>query len=320
VLALKGERDVAHIAFSPSGLLLAVASGEGGVNVWDVKTGKKSHGFKGAGWPGQAVRFSGDGRFLAFSEGYVNAISGSGPVGKVSTWDVKSAKRLPPLPDFYSVGYIALSPDGRRVAFSCLKKNLLDSEVVIWDTTKGKLVASAISEPVNGLPTLFGPLAFSPDGKTLACSHCNHFGFRKATVELLDAGKGKSLRPIAAGIDVGAMAWSRAGEKLACGDYDGTVRILSIKAGRIVKTLKGHVGRVVAVAFTDGERRVVSAYADGVVKVWDAESGEVVASRSGPKGKVRSVAVSPEGALVAVAMASGEVTVMKVPTCIETSK
>ncbi|OPG12486.1 WD40 repeat domain-containing protein [Microbispora sp. GKU 823] len=187
-------------AFSPDGRLLALATDEKGVVLFDLATGKA--GGEPLDPSAEGLEFSADGRFLAaYSE------------GRVSLWSVRDGTRrvsvtLPPTgPDLlhrlssggrllrvadssgtvhtYDLsphmgsGTLApgtearrFSPDGRLIAVATGKRD--GWKVWIWDVATRKPLGAAEPDdpPENASPEGEGyEPVFSPDGRTLALTH-----------------------------------------------------------------------------------------------------------------------------------------------------
>jgi WD40 repeat protein len=152
-LPLHGKTLVGHddgvlaVAISPDGQLAASGSADKTARLWDLKTGKELHRFKGHAGAIVQIVFSGDGKRLATG----------GIDGAVRLWDVKRGELIANIktkrPHIHS---LAISFDGRRVAVgSC------DGIAAVWDVDQEHLIGELKHR------TGVGALALSPDGKRL---------------------------------------------------------------------------------------------------------------------------------------------------------
>ncbi len=115
-------------------------------------------------------------------------------------------------------------------------------------------------------------VAFSPDGRTLAC------------------GCGK---------DIGDPY-----------DLFGEVQLWDVRTGELLETLKGHEGGVTCLAFTDEGKTLVSGSYDKSVKIWDLPTGKLRATLRGRP--VTSVALSRDGKVMAIGTLTWELHLVEV--------
>jgi hypothetical protein len=183
---------------------------------------------------------------------------------------------------------VAFRPDGRLLATSSA-----DGTLRLWDPASGE-PRGALAEQLPfawGRPpaTVWGLVAFSPDGRLLASSTLH------AKVELWDAVSGEHRRSLEShGRDVWGVAFSPDGRLLATGSGDTTVRLWDPASGAHRRTLTGHAAAVWGVAFSpDG--RLLASSGDETVRLWDPPTGGHRGTLTGSEVGVFGVAFSPDG-------------------------
>jgi WD40 repeat protein len=183
--AWKGYNSV---AFAPDGRTVAVA-GQQGLLLWDVATGQQRAALPAPTGRLVSVRFAPDGRTLATG----------GADGTVRLWDPATGQERASLPG-QAAGEVLVdfAPDGNTLAVLCPAEHT----VALWDasTWRERAVLRGVS----------GPLAFTPDGKTLATSG--------STLLLWQAATGQQLLTLKAqDFPITCLAFSPDGQVLASG-------------------------------------------------------------------------------------------------------
>jgi WD40 repeat protein len=105
-----------------------------------------------------------------------------------------------------------------------------------------------------------------------------------------------------------AVALAPDGSALAAA-VDWTVKLYDLGLRRERATLKGHKGRVEAVAFSPDGSTVATGSSDKTVRLWDAASGREKANYQWPVGRVYCVTYAPDGLRLAAGGDSGGVVV-----------
>jgi WD40 repeat protein len=297
LLTLSGHQDMIFaIRFSPDGKILATASGDQTIKLWDSATGKLACTLEGHTAMVYDLAFRPDGKRLA-------SVSGDwrdDPCvqGEVIVWDLASRRKALTLREHTgSVYSVAFSPNGKLLA-----SGGGDGMVKVWDATIGR-VARTLTEHAG---KIYG-LAYSPDGKWLASAE-GDFDRRctPGSTKLWKVARGREAFPLKGHRRaVFRVTFSPDGRRLASAGYDRTVGVWEVISGRPILTLHGHDDAVYGVAFSPNGRRVASASQDGTVKVWDAISGKEILSLGGHVGQAAVVAFSPDGKRLASANGKG---------------
>src|SRR5207237_825476 len=100
-----------------------------------------------------------------------------------------------------------------------------------------------------------------------------------------------------------------AGQILATGSVDHTVRLWDVASGRLLFTLRDHQGPINSIAFRPDGKRLVSAGNDARVIIWNVADGKKITTFNGHTQPVFTVAWRPDGKLLASAGADGKVLV-----------
>lgn len=78
-----------------------------------------------------------------------------------------------------------------------------------------------------------------------------------------------------------------------------------IPSTKPLRTFKGHIDFIRAVAVFPDKRRMVTGSMDSSLRLWDLKTGAVLKNMEGHRSAVRTMAVSPDGKLIASGDESG---------------
>ena len=275
--------------FLPDGKHLAVKDYKGfwgkrkQVRVLDIATGNASFKFDAGFIDDASLAVSGDGRAVAFGTHH----------GRLVVWEPATGEAKY-LPNGNTLAAVTFSPDGDMLVS-------LDTggTIRVWDL-------AAAQEPLtlrHADPGWEKPLAFSPDGQTLAVS------LKDGTIHLRNARTGETRATLkgTAGFG-GSVAFSPDGRFLASarGEWDlrtpqpTSVRVWKVETGEEVADLQGHPSAAWACVFSPNSKTLASGSSDGTVKLWDLARFEPIATVKTRGAWVRAMVYSPNGKVFAV--------------------
>jgi WD40 repeat protein len=291
--------QVASLAFSPDGRLLAAASGVE-VKLWDVSSGVELRTLRGHSDQVTSVAFAPDGTRLVTGATDVRLWAlewGAGAPEPTPTLELSA-----PIRTTVPLSGRAITPEN---AEQVIQRAQLDSDwtrQLLW-SPDGNLLAvctyhiyfydAQSLEQVYVIDSVQWPngIAFSPDGTLFAAAVSEG-------VKLWEVGSWGELRTLSGSRDTESVAFSPDGRLLASAT-GSIVKLWDVATGDDLRTLPA--GSVTSVAFSpDGGLLAAAAGVAGQeIKLWDVVSGVELRTLKGHTNWIHSVVFAPDGETLA---------------------
>ncbi|EHK46533.1 hypothetical protein TRIATDRAFT_291692 [Trichoderma atroviride IMI 206040] len=275
---LEGHRHaITSTAFSHDSKILASASYDKTIRIWDVITGICISTLKGHDSRVRSVAFSHNSKVLA-----------SASESDIRLWDAANGICTSVLIDHITGGYcIAFSHDSRMLASTSQ-----DFTVKLWDVASGICISS-----LNGHSEGVCSIAFSHDSTTLVSVS------RGAFIKLWDATTGGCKTTIKINSDaVGITAFSHDARILAAWQQDDScIMLWNTADAECIATLHVHSKTVGSLCFSHDSKMLASASSQNDIKLWDIATSTCIATLKDHSRVIFSLHFSHDSKLLASA-------------------
>ncbi|BCL37795.1 AAA-like domain-containing protein [Nostoc sp. MS1] len=271
ILTIPHTSQLIDVSFSPDGQIIATASRDGVTRLWNLQ-GKLLVPLKGHKNDVLSVRFSRDGKIIATAS----------TDKTVKLWSLNGRLLKTLNGHSASVFDISFSRDGKIATASA------DKKVNLWDA-QGKLIKTMNEHQASVLN-----VNFSPDDKTLV-SVDKDGTFISWNLEKTQLLTQRLIHPA----KLSTVAFSPDGEIIATATQDGTIRLWSSRDSTLLETLNGHKGGVTSLTFNPQGNILASTSYDKTVKLW--QLNDWLTNLSGHKEAILAVDINPKGYIIATA-------------------
>jgi WD40 repeat protein len=272
--------------------LLATSGADGtAIRIWDPRSGDAAGSYDGHGsWPAGLCAFTLDGHPM---------LASAGRDGTVRTWDPAGLAAWPAGATGSHATGGAPGVQAMTVVSAGGRTRLVtghdDHTIRLWDPATG----TPLGTTPFGERRVRAVCSLISGGRPLVAAAGHDGGIIRTggTISLWDAATmttGAPPQQTLTGHDRGVNALAALGDLLASGGDDGTVRIWSLRAGRVIRELTHDNGvHGICPLILDGRTLLATAGTDGTVLIWDPDTGRELAALVGHEGSANSVCSFP---------------------------
>jgi len=273
-------RSVLALAFSSDGKTLAGEIEQGGIEIWDTRTGEvKKHLDEREGQP-NLIEISSD----------ANTVAEVRDNGTLSWRNTASGDETILAEHDPNISALGVSCDGKTLAVAH------HDRIAVLDvaTCKSKATLMAQGKEINRL-------AFSADGQRLAASSDD------GTIDVWNIDSKQMLITFNAAGKVTALSFAPGGKSLASASDDETIKLWDLQTGAPNLQLKKHSATINAIAFSPDGSMMATGGDDRTVIIWETASGKSRRTLKGHDLTVTSLAFAPDGSVLAVGSGNASV-------------
>ena len=250
------QDSISQIKYSPDGKMIASASWDKTIKLWNVDTGELINTLTGHTDGINSIAFSPDNQFL---------ISGSEDK-TIKIWNIvgeaKLTKTLTGHTD--SIKAVSVSSDGNLIA-----SGGYDNTIKIWS------VAGELLQTIDAHELAITSLAFAPNSNILASGSWDN-SIKLWSIQN-EENTNKLLHTLRHQDGVTTISFSADGNILASGSGDRHVKLWNIKTGEVIKNLRGHTSQINSLAFSSDDRSIISAEEQQGLFWWNLDLANLLA-------------------------------------------
>lgn len=320
-----------YLVISPDGQILASASADKTIKLWNLNNGENKHTLRGHSSFVNYIVISPDGQTL---------VSASADK-TIKLWNIATGKEIRTLTGHSNyVNYLAISPDGQTLVSSSADKTIklwnletgkeistltgypkyidyfvisadwqtiatgsADKIIKTWNLTTGKETHTLI-----GHASTVNFIAISPDGQTLVSASADK------TIKLWNLATGKEIGTLTGHSSfVNYIVISPDGQTLVSASADKTIKLWNLATGKEIRTLIGHSSFVDYLFISSDGQRLMSASADKTIKIWNLDTGQVIHTLIGHSKPINRFAISPDGQVITTGRGDKKISIWRLP-------
>jgi WD40 repeat protein len=263
---------VQSVALSPDGKIIASASDDGTVKLWELE-GDNPNSIKEikdqGGWV-RAVVFLSDRQIIT-----------AGQDKNIKIIDIASGKVVKTLSGHTNlINNLAIAP-----ASDLLVSGSYDNTVNLWQISTGKLLRSQ-----TGHTDKIWGLAISPDGKQVVSAS------RDKTVKIWDVKTGENLKTLQHPSGVTCVLVTPDGKRVISGSSDNLIRVWDLTSAKKLFELSEHKDMIGAIAITSDGKYLFSGGKDSQnsIHLWNLQTKSSIWNLIGHTDLVTSLVITPD--------------------------
>lgn len=263
---------VQSVALSPDGKIIASASDDGTVKLWEL-TGENLNPIQEikdqGGWV-RAVVFLSDRQIIT-----------AGQDKNIKIIDIATGKVVKTLSGHTNlINNLAIAP-----ASDLLVSGSYDNTVNLWQISTGKLLRSQ-----TGHTDKIWGLAISPDGKQVVSAS------RDKTVRVWDVKTGENLKTLQHPAGVTCVLITPDGKRVISGSTDNLIRVWDLTSAKKLFELSEHKDMIGAIAITSDGKYLFSGGKDGQnsIRLWNLQTKSSIWNLIGHTDLVTSLVITPD--------------------------
>jgi hypothetical protein len=283
---------VLSASFSPNGRLVATASENGAVVLWDLAIGRPVRNFSGHRDAVNSVVFSPDGEQLLTAS--VDSLA--------TLWNVSTGRVVRRFSGHAgAVTSAVFSSDGKKILTGSA-----DKMAILWDAATGAKLRT-----LTGHTDEVVTVALSRDGRLAATGSPDRHAM------LWNAETGEKVHALRTFDTVSGVVFSADGKTLAASNFSNSVNLWEAATGKLIAATRRVNLDLTGIAFTPDGRFFFTAGKDATAKLWDGNSRQQLREFTGHSADAQSVAVSPDGRMLLTSSRDGTARIFDIATGVE---